>query len=77
VSVSGKVSFWRRYVLLQRFDRRRGVWITLRRLVLTEDLGRTDWFRPAVPKGSQIRVLLPASQARPCYVGGPSQIWKT
>jgi hypothetical protein len=77
VSVSGKVSFWRRYVLLQRFDRRRGVWITVRRLVLTEDLGRTDWFRPAVPKGTQIRVLLPATQARPCYVGGPSQIWKT
>jgi hypothetical protein len=77
VSVWGKVSFWRRYVFLQRFDRRRGVWITVRRLVLTEDFGQTEWFRPAVPKGTQIRVLLPQSQAKPCYVGGPSQIWKT
>jgi hypothetical protein len=77
VSVWGKVSFWRRYVLLQRFDRRRGVWVTVRRVVLTEDLGGTEWFRPGVPKGTQIRVLLPQSQAKPCYVGGPSQVWKT
>jgi hypothetical protein len=77
VSVWGKVSFWRRYVLLQRFERRRGVWITVRRLVLTEDLGGTLPFRPGVSKGTRIRVTLPLSQARPCYLGASSQVWTT
>lgn len=77
VAVWGKMSFWRRYVLLQRFERRRGVWITVRRLVLTENLGQTTPFRPGVPKGTQIRAVLPLSQARPCYLTGYSQIWTT
>lgn len=77
-SVWGKASFWRRYVLLQRFDRRRGVWVTVRRLVLTEENGyQTTLFRPGVPKGTQIRAVFPLSQAKPCYLAGYSQIWKT
>ncbi len=92
-SVSATLGFWRRYVLLQRFDRARGVWITLRRLVLTEQGGGsgpappfqtvtwvstwTDPFRPAVPKGTSIRAVFPLSQARPCYLAGYSQIRTT
>lgn len=72
VRVWGKVSFWRRFVLLQRFERARGVWITLRRVVLTEDLGSTLPFRPRVPKGALIRAVFPLSQARPCYLAGVS-----
>jgi hypothetical protein len=72
VSVGGKVSFWRRFVLLQRFERARGVWITLRRVVLTEDFGSSLPFRPPVPKGTLIRAVFPLSQARPCYIAGAS-----
>jgi hypothetical protein len=75
VAVGGKVSFWRRYVLVQRFERRRGVWVTMRRIVLDEGWD-TPPFRPAVPKGTQIRAVLPLSQARPCYLAGYSQIWR-
>lgn len=77
--VGGKVSFWRRYVLLQRFERRRGVWITMRRLVLTE--GTTGNyaapFRPRVPRGTQLRAVMPLSQARPCYLAGYGPIFRT
>lgn len=37
--VLGLVSLWRKQALLQRYDRRRGIWITVRRLVLTEQYG--------------------------------------
>jgi hypothetical protein len=37
--VLGLVSLWRRQVLLQRYERARGIWITVRRLVLTEQEG--------------------------------------
>jgi len=77
VSVFGKtVSFWRRFVLLQRFERTRGVWVPLRRLVLTEENGlskSTKPFRPGVRRGTRIRAVFPLSQARPCYLAGVSQ----
>jgi hypothetical protein len=72
VGVGGKLSFWRRFVLLQRFERARGVWITLRRVVLTEHPGHSLPFRPRVPKGTMIRAVFPLSQARPCYLAGVS-----
>jgi hypothetical protein len=77
VWVGGKVSFWRRFVLLQRFERRRGVWITMRRVVLTEDYGRTAPFRPRVPRETQLRAVMPLSQARPCYLAGYGPIFRT
>jgi hypothetical protein len=78
VRVWGKVSFWRRFVLIQRFERRRGVWITTRRLALTEENGSaTPSFRPSVPKGTQIRAVFPLSQARPCYLAGYGPILRT
>jgi hypothetical protein len=79
VWVGGKVSFWRRFVLLQRFERRRGVWITMRRLVLTEGFaqGYSARFRPRVPRGTQLRAVMPLSQARPCYLAGYGPIFRT
>lgn len=77
VRVGGRtVSFWRRFVLLQRFERTRGVWVTVRRLVLTEGLGATKPFRPGVRKGTMIRAMLPLGQARPCFLAGVSPTWR-
>jgi hypothetical protein len=88
-SASGTVSFWRRYVLLQRFDRARGVWVNVRRIVLTEQLGggpappfqtvpnvfvRSEPFRVPVRRGTSIRAVMPLSQAKPCYIAGVSPI---
>jgi hypothetical protein len=79
VWVGGRVSFWRRFVLLQRFERRRGVWITMRRLALTEGTtgNYTTPFRPRVPRGTQLRAVMPSSQARPCYLAGYGPIFRT
>jgi hypothetical protein len=79
VWVGGKVSFWRRFVLLQRFERRRGVWITMRRLALTEGTtgNYSAPFRPRVPKGTQLRAVMPLAQARPCYLAGYGPIFRT
>ena len=79
VWVGGRVSFWRRFVLLQRFERRRGIWITMRRLVLTEGTtgNYSAPFRPRVPRGTQLRAVMPLSQARPCYLAGYGPIFRT
>jgi hypothetical protein len=81
-SAYGKnASFWHRHVLIQRFARATGVWVTMRRLVLTETVNanwvRTPSFRPVVPKGTMIRAVFPLSQARPCYLAGYSEIRRT
>jgi hypothetical protein len=88
-SVSAFASFWHKRVLLQRYDRRLGVWKTMRKLLLTEQGGgttgpgipdyprpagyATEPFRPGVPKGTQVRVAVPLSVARPCYLAGVSE----
>jgi hypothetical protein len=77
VWVGAKVSVWRRFVLLQRFERRRGVWITMRRLVLSESPSYTAPFRPRVPRGTLIRAVFPLSQARPCYLAGYGPLLRT
>jgi hypothetical protein len=66
-------------VLLQRFERRRGVWITMRRHALTESFaqGYSARFRPRVPRGTQLRAVMPLSQARPCYLEGYGPIFRT
>lgn len=68
--------FWRKRVLFQRFDRRLGTWATVRRVVLTEYTGYTA-FTASVPKGCLVRVVLPLSQARPCYLAGYSPLLRT
>lgn len=82
-AVTALSPFWRRYVVLQRYERRRGTWVNLRRLILTEQgysgssgtvPFQTAPFRPSVPRGTRIRVVVPLSQARPCYVAGVSEV---
>jgi hypothetical protein len=77
--------FWHKRVELQRLDRRLGKWTRVRSLLLTEQgafpgyrVIRT-WtrFTPPVPKGTLIRVVLPLSQARPCFLAGTSNTWRT
>jgi hypothetical protein len=85
VAVRAKLQFWRRHVLLQRFDRRLGTWTTVKKVVLTETgaaRGSTFvWssaeFGASVPKGTLVRALFPLSQARPCYLEGYSNLLRT
>jgi hypothetical protein len=84
VGVSGKVSFWRKRVLVQRFDRRLGRWTTIRSVVLGESgfsnpqtgavSAWADFKASTVRKGSLLRAVFPLSQARPCYLGGVSNL---
>ena len=85
ISVGAKVQFWRRYVTLQRFDRRLGVWKPIKNVVLTHTaaaIGTSfittfEEARVAVPKGTLIRAVFPLSQARPCYLAGYSNQIRT
>jgi hypothetical protein len=77
VAVTAKRSFWRKQVVIQR--RSRGGWETLRLLVLADSVRSTGTvsasqatFRLAVPRGTVLRAVLPADQARPCYVESAS-----
>jgi hypothetical protein len=83
-AVTGRVSFWRRHIVLQR--QRRGAWVNMRRLVLGDQgysgpsssvTVLTAPFRPAVPRGTRIRVVFPRSQAQPCYLAGVSEVRRT
>jgi hypothetical protein len=88
VRVAGAQSFWRKRVRVERFDRGSRKWILMRYLVLTEFEGSRDYgqpilisatepFRPAVPKGTTLRAVLPLAAAKPCYIGGPSLVQRT
>jgi hypothetical protein len=76
VQGTGSALFWRKKALFQRFDRRLGIWRTVKQVVLTESSGYTT-FRAAVPKGSLVRAVIPLSQARPCYYAGYSPLLRT
>ena len=78
VAVSGKRSFWRKPVLIQR--RQGGRWQTVRRVVLTDSASSTGTVSVSqatlglvVPKGTVLRAFLPDAQARPCYVASVSK----
>lgn len=88
VRVAGTQSFWRRRVRLERFDTGQRKWILVQTLLLTESVGSRDYsqpvlisttepFRPAVPKGTTLRAVLPLAAARPCYLGGYSLLLRT
>lgn len=53
VGVGAQTQFWRKRVLIQRFDRRLGTWATLRTVVLTEQFGsqRPNGGSPPGPGG--------------------------
>ena len=78
VAVSGKRSFWRRTVEVQR--RQRGAWRTVKSVRLTSSASSTGvvsvstaTFRLAVPRGTSLRAFLPAAHAAPCYVASTSR----
>jgi hypothetical protein len=78
VAASGKRSFWRKAVEIQR--RRGGSWRTVKTVRLTDSASSTGvvsvsaaTFRLAVPRGTFLRALLPAAQAAPCYVASTSR----
>jgi hypothetical protein len=82
VFLSGKRSFWRKSVLIQR--RQGGSWRNARRVVLTESVRSTGTvsvsqarFGLAVPKGTVLRAFLPAAQAGPCYAASISRTVRT
>lgn len=82
VAVTGKRSFWRKNVLIQR--RQGGSWRNIRRVVLTDSVRSTGTvsasqatFGLAVPKGTVLRAFLPAAQAKPCYVASVSRTMRT
>jgi hypothetical protein len=82
VGVTAKRSFWRRTVEIQR--RQSGGWRTIRTVRLTDSVRSTGAvsasearFRLSVPAGTSLRAVLPAAQARPCYVQSVSRTVRT
>jgi hypothetical protein len=82
VAVTAKRSFWRKRVEIQR--RQGSAWRTVRTVVLTDSVRSTGLvsaseatFRLAVPNGTRLRALVPAAQARPCYVQSVSRVLRT
>jgi hypothetical protein len=61
VNVVAMLQFWRKRVLLQRFDRRSRIWVNVRKLVLGNQFGgglilvNDGQVKAKVPKGTSIR----------------------
>lgn len=80
VELRATVQFWKRYVVVQRYERRLGRWRDVKKVVLTESGAAPGsqfvWsgaeFRVKVPPRTPIRAVFPLSQARPCYLAGYS-----
>jgi hypothetical protein len=73
----GVGNFWRKRLLIQRYDRRLGTWRKLRSVVLTDSGyagSASAKFGLAVPRGTLLQAVLPRAQARPCYVAGYSNL---
>ena len=76
-------AFWRKSVLIQR--RQQGSWKTVRSVLLTDTYSQPGsrfattgaTFGASYSKGTQIRAVLPLSQARPCYLAGVSNTVRT
>ncbi len=82
VSVTAKKSFWRKRVQIQRRVGSR--WQTAKQIVLVDSVSSTGvvsaseaTFRLAAPKGTVLRAVLPADQAKPCYVASTSRVLRT
>jgi hypothetical protein len=76
VWVGGSGALWRaqprRYIVVQRLDRRVGVWKNIKNVRLGAFNQDPAVFRVRVPKGTMLRAFIPASQARPCNTEGYS-----
>jgi hypothetical protein len=86
VQVVERASFWRKRVVIQRYDRRLGKWMSVKTLRLEHSgaapgssfvWSETDEFTLSVPKGTTIRATLPLDQAKPCHIAGYSTLLRT
>ncbi len=86
VNVVERMQFWRKQVLIQRFDRKRSRWLLVKKLRLVNTgaapgssfvWSTTDEFAVDVAKGTTIRAVLPLAQAKPCYIAGYSTLLVT
>ena len=85
VAVTSQLQMWKRYVVVQRYERRLGRWRDVKKVVLTETgaapgssyIWTSANFHVNVPAGTKIRATFPLSQARPCYLAGYSNQLET
>jgi hypothetical protein len=82
VGVTARRSFWLKRVEIQH--RQSGGWRTVRTVQLTDSARSSGLvsaseatFRLAVPSGTLLRAVLPAAQAKPCYVQSVSRVMRT
>ena len=78
--------FWRKQVLIQRFHRGQRKWLLVKKLRLVNTdaapgsffvWSSTDEFTVDVAKGTTVRAVLPLAQAKPCHIGGYSNLLVT
>lgn len=80
VGVAGVRPFWRKRVVLERFDRSRQRWVLVRRALLTESgpAGNFIWssarFTARLQRGSLYRAVITNEQSGPCYLAGFSNM---
>ncbi len=86
VQVVARASFWRKKVVVQRYDRQRARWVAVKTLRLEHAdaaggsayvWSESDEFAVAVARGTTIRATMPRDQARPCHIGGYSNLLVT
>jgi hypothetical protein len=82
VTAIAKRSLWRKRVEIQR--RERAGWRTMLTRRLTDSVKSTGTvsasqttLRLVVPRGTQLRAVLPAAQAAPCYIRSVSRVVRT
>jgi hypothetical protein len=83
VHVNAGRSFWKKRVVLQRYEPSSRRWRNVRSAVLADSgsnagspfiWSETEKFQQRLPKGTLVRATLPLSQARPCYAAGYSNL---
>lgn len=86
VGVNAQRPFWHKRAILQKFDEKTRTWRDVRSVLLTDTDSppgvswiwtSSDKFRAKFPKRTLLRATLPLSQARPCYLGGYSNLLRT
>ena len=86
VQVVARSSFWRKKVVVQRYDRQSSRWAIVKTLRLEHAdaaggsayvWSKSDQFAVAVAKGTTIRATMPRDQAKPCHIGGYSNLLVT
>ena len=86
VNVVERFQFWRKQVLIQRFHRGQRKWLLVKKLRLVNTdaapgsvyvWSSTDEFALDVAKGTTVRAVLPLAQAKPCHIGGYSNLLVT